>query len=165
MGKALITKNKLVQVWRWIGCLLSVCALSACQSPRVAPEVSLFSIDGISKQSQGFELDLTLALTNPNSVPVSFKGIDLVLYMADEKVATGHSDQAVSLPAKGGAHWPVKVLVSSEGSVKVLKYFGSQLFGGFLQKEGLRYRLEGSLKGFQGFLPIPIKKEGVYFKK
>jgi len=113
-------------------------ALSGCAGlgfDALPPEVTLLNLRPLKPEGleQRFEVDLRF--TNPNDFDLVFSGFNFALDVNEAKVASGVSDQALTLPRLGEAKTTV---VASTSLLELLK----QIMG--VMEEGkLDYRISG----------------------
>lgn len=134
-----------------------VLALAGCASlgPRPeAPTVTLADITpvtlGLTEQTLRFDLDVH----NPNPFDLPVKGVRFTATVSDVEVASGYSDQTVTVPAGGNATLGVDVDMAL---AKVLQNFQSQFTGKGLN---LDYSLHGTVDLANSPTRFPFDVEG-----
>ena len=92
---------------RWAPGLLLACSLplAGCASfPSVRPDPPTVSVAGVRPLSIGLtkqRLEFRLRVENPNDFELPLRSLDFVADLAGERIATGRSDERVTIPANG----------------------------------------------------------------
>lgn len=94
--------------------MLSACAemgkvMEAADIHTPAAQVTGVNISSLSQEAVG--LDLTLAVDNPNVIPVKLTGFDYTLKINGQQLSSGQQRQGVKIPAQGQGevHFPVQL--------------------------------------------------------
>lgn len=132
-----------------LGLWLAACSALGLQKP----QVSLVDIRPAASTLLEQNFDLTLRLQNPNRLPLTASGLSFELSVAGQRLATGVSNQAISVPALGESEIKVRVHTALSSWLKQL--------GKVLQGDGkLEYQLQGRLEGLQGITSLPFSSSG-----
>lgn len=90
------------------GLLVSGCATMLSKKPQ-APVVKIAAVRPLNLSFTKQRLAFTLQVHNPNDYDLPLQNLDFVASLAGNNIATGKSDQAVTLPANGEATVEVEV--------------------------------------------------------
>lgn len=97
-----------------VATLAAVLALGACGSyPSVRPDPPKVSVAGVRPLNVSLtrqRLEFKLLVENPNAFDLPLRSLDFVANVAGEKMATGRSDERVTIPANGEAVVVVEVV-------------------------------------------------------
>ncbi len=88
--------------------LLSGCATMLPKKPE-APVVKIAAVRPLNLSFSKQRLAFTLQVHNPNTYDLPLQSLDFIASLAGKKIATGKSDQEVTLPANGAATVEVEV--------------------------------------------------------
>lgn len=130
--------------------LLSACSLWGLQKP----EVHVTQITPRSSTLFEQTFDITLRVTNPNDQALSAQGLVFDVNLAGQKIATGISNQAIQIPARGDGLVTVTVRTSS---ITWIKQLGKILDSGSGNAD---YTIDGHIYGLNGWGDIPFKTTG-----
>lgn len=94
-------------------CILTVLAAPGCATilskKPLAPVVKIAAVRPLNLSFTKQRLAFTLQVHNPNDYDLPLENLDFVASLAGDNIATGKSDQAVTLPANGEATVEVEV--------------------------------------------------------
>jgi LEA14-like dessication related protein len=147
--------SKISRVGRWALVLLSISILAGCSGLSMKkPDVQVASIQPGRTTLLEQELIVTLRVQNPNDKPLEAKGLYFELSSNGKKIATGVSNQPISIPAMGEGQLPLTVHASIID--------GLSLASAALQedKPALQYQITGYIDGLNGWGRIPFKRSG-----
>ena len=133
--------------------LLSSCSSLPLKKPQ-APSVSVASVRPLNLSLTRQRLEFSLNVKNPNPYNLPLEGLDFVATFAGEKLATGESNDKVTLPANGEAI--VKVEVKAALGTLVSR-FQSMLNSGDIN---LQYGVTGNVKLANWPARIPFNVDG-----
>lgn len=139
--------------------LVSATACTGIKRDTLPPEVSLSKVTLLSAGLFEQRWQLTLRTYNPNSYPLSMRGLKYQLFVAGNEMARGLSNDKVTLPANGEA------LVSTEVTTSLMQIMSQmQALQRAREKDGKResggennlveYRIDGSV--VLGSMPLPL---------
>ena len=141
------------------GLTLALLALVACASfPSARPEPPKVSVAGVRPLNVSLtrqRLEFKLRVENPNPYDLPLRSLDFVANVAGEKIATGRSDERVTIPAEGDAIVAVEVVT---GIDRLIGRMRSMLDDRTLE---LDYDVAGSVKLANWPRRIPFDVEGV----
>jgi LEA14-like dessication related protein len=138
---------------RSLAAALVLCALAACarpQPPTVTPTVARVT----EVTSQGIQLEVLLAVHNPNDFALSARSVEGTLYLDGEtKLGTGQGTPGDSIPAKGSAEVRSQVRMAWETMPSLQK---------FLAREQVPYNFKGhvTVGGDALELTLPFELKG-----
>lgn len=138
-----------------IGLLLSGCATMLPKKPQ-APIVKIAAVRPLNLSFTQQRLAFTLQVHNPNTYDLPLQSLDFVASLAGNKIATGKSDQEVTLPANGEA--TVEVVVEARVD-KLISQFQSMLSATSIN---LEYGVKGHVKLANWPTRIPFDVVGEY---
>jgi LEA14-like dessication related protein len=118
------------------------------------PEVQIASIQTGTSTLLEQELIVTLRVQNPNDRALEAKGIYFELSSQGKRIATGVSNQPISIPAMGEGQVPLTVHASLLDSLALAR---AALQG---DQPALQYQLSGYIDGLNGWGRIPFKRDG-----
>ena len=119
--------------------LVSGCASMLPKKPE-APIVKIASVRPLNLSFTKQRLAFTLQVHNPNDYDLPLQSLNFVASLAGDKIATGKSDQEVTLPANGAATVEVEV---EAGITKLISQFQNMLSANSLN---LDYGVKGYVK-------------------
>lgn len=135
--------------------LLPIALLTGCSDLALKkPEVQLASIQAGRTTLLEQELIVTLRVQNPNDKALQAKGLYFDLSSKGKKIASGVSNQPISIPAMGEGLVPLTVHASL---VEGLALASAALQG---DKPGLEYQISGYIDGLNGWGRIPFSRSG-----
>ena len=118
------------------------------------PEVALSNLSITDISVTGMDLDLDLAVTNPNAIGITLTSLDYAIGMADKPLASGTTKERVEIVARGVTHAKVPVFFnySDVGAV----------YDSFKDQDEVPYQVSGTMKISTpiGDIPIPFKFTG-----
>ena len=150
----------------WIFLLIAGLVISGCSGFRQwlikgldHPVISLESIDLPSFSREGFHLDLTLSLYNPNAITLSLEEIRYTFALNDQELANGQSREPVSIPAQDTVFLPLtlegKFADVGKGILSLLsntqwnyKFTGTLTFTILGGKVEVPFNQQGSIQNF-----------------
>lgn len=141
---------------RFAPVLLAAALMTGCNgiTPLKKPEVQIASIQAGRTTLLEQDLIVTLRVQNPNDRPLEAKGIYFDLNSKGKKIASGLSNQPISIPAMGEGQIPLTVHASLMD--------GLALASAALQGDqpALEYQITGYIDGLNGWGRIPFKRSG-----
>ena len=143
-----------------LGSLLALALLvSGCAAfPSVRPDPPEVSVASVRPLSIGFtkqRLEFRLRVENPNDFELPLRSLDFVADLAGERIATGRSDERVTIPANGEAFVEVEV---ETGVGRLLERMRDMLENRTLE---LDYEVSGFVKLDNWPARIPFDVDGV----
>ncbi|POZ62829.1 LEA type 2 family protein [Chromobacterium alticapitis] len=140
---------------KWIVTALLALLLAGCGSLGLKkPEVSLSNIEPGKSTLFEQNFTVTLRIVNPNAIPLQASGLEFDVMVAGEKLGSGVSDQAISIPANGEGLVPLQVHTSLAAWIRQLANW-QQLPGG-----KMAYEIRGQLKNLNGLATLPFSSHG-----
>lgn len=136
-----------------IAAVLTACSALPLKKPQ-APVVSVAAVRPLNLSFTRQRLAFSLNVKNPNPYDLPLEGLDFVATFAGEKLATGESNDEVTLPAKGEAIVEVEVTAALKNLVS---QFQSMLNSGDID---LQYGITGNVKLANWPTRIPFDVEG-----
>lgn len=144
---------------RSLAVLLSFCALAACARPK-PPTVTPTVARVVAVSDRGVDLQVTLAVHNPNGFDLAARAVEGTLYLDGQtKLGTGRATPRESIPAKGSAEVSSQVHVAWESLPSLQKFLGreqvpydfkgSVTLGGEALEVSLPFELKGTLTSAQ----------------
>ncbi len=144
--------------WRIMFALCGLIAFSACSNlPLKKPEPPIVSVADVRPLNLSLteqRLAFTLKMENPNAYDLPLQGLDFVASFANQEIATGASDQHVTIPANGEAMVEVEV---TAGIDKIISQIESILNAKAIS---LDYGVTGKVKLANWPSKIPFKVNG-----
>lgn len=141
--------------WLLIGSLLLLTQLVGCADLSLKkPEIQVASIEAGNATLLEQDFNVVLRVQNPNNQPLQTQGLYFELSTNGQKLATGISNQPVSIPAMGEGKLPVTLHIST---IEMLKQASRVLDSG---EPKLRYHIKGYLDGLNGWGRIPFSRDG-----
>lgn len=135
--------------------LLTGCATILSKKPQ-APIVKIAAVRPLNLSFTKQRLAFTLQVHNPNAYDLPLQSLDFVASLAGNNIATGKSDQAVTLPANGEATVEVEVEAKIN---KLISHFQSMLSANSIN---LEYGVKGHVKLANWPTRIPFDVVGEY---
>jgi LEA14-like dessication related protein len=137
--------------------LALILCLSSCASLVLKkPEVRVASIELGKSSLLQQDLKVVLRVQNPNAIALNARGLYFQLSSGDEQMASGVSDQAISIPAMGEGMVPLTVHTSM---LDWLKLASDKLGNG---NGVLNYRVSGYLDDVDGMGRVEFKRDGAW---
>ncbi|MDO6460556.1 LEA type 2 family protein [Granulosicoccaceae sp. 1_MG-2023] len=134
--------------------LMTACSSLPTHKP-VAPNVSIAAVRPLNLSLVNQKLAFTLDVENPNSYDLPVEGLDFIASFAGNEIASGSSDQEVTLPAKGTAQMEVIVETSLNDMM--------DRFSAMMKSDGidLSYGITGTVKlaNWPGKIPFNVDGE------
>lgn len=121
-----------------------------------APIVKIAAVKPLNLSFTKQRLAFTLQVHNPNAYDLPLQNLDFVASLAGNNIATGKSDQAVTLPANGEAIVEVEVEAKIN---KLISHFQSMLSANSIN---LEYGVKGHVKLANWPTRIPFDVVGEY---
>ncbi|MBV8047933.1 MAG: LEA type 2 family protein [Paludibacterium sp.] len=140
---------------RRLALLAALSLLAACGSLNLKkPEVQVADIQAGHSTLLQQDFTVTLRVQNPNDRELSARGLAFELKSHGKTLATGLSNQAISIPAMGEGTVPLTVHASLLDLIQLAQ-------NALEQGDGtLDYQISGYLDGVEGWGRIPFKREG-----
>ena len=138
---------------------LLVVLISGCANLPLAdfdePQVELMGLEPLPSQGMEARFLVKLRIVNPNSVPLEIDGMAYDLYLRDNKVFSGVSNEGLSVEAYGESTAELEVAAGVFGSLSLIRDVLSNP-----PADGMPYRLNAKLSrsGIGG--AIRVTKEG-----
>jgi len=120
-----------------------VAACAVLPGARDPLQVTVADIESLPSEGMEMRMLVRLRVQNPNDTPIDYDGISLNLYVLDETLATGVSDERGTIPRFGES--VVSVPVTASALRLVLRTLG--IVGSGKPIERITYRVEGKLGG------------------
>ena len=119
------------------------------------PQVELMGLEPLPSQGMEARFLVKLRIVNPNSVPLEIDGMAYDLYLRDNKVFSGVSNEGLSVEAYGESTAELEVAAGVFGSLSLIRDVLSNP-----PADGMPYRLNAKLSrsGIGG--AIRVTKEG-----
>ncbi len=139
-----------------LGLLLAGCA----SIPRDlrSPELSLVGVEAEDLSVFEQRLLVRLKVFNPNEVELPVRGIDLDVFLEGERLATGTTERAFTVPARGEAEFDMRVRASAATALLKVLERGRKRDG---EGQSLRYRIRGEVRTALGLLrKLPFDEQG-----
>lgn len=136
-------------LWTGLLFLLSACAtIDDVKSPTVAlAELSMVRTGLLSQ-----EVVITLRVGNPNDFAIPLEGLALTVAVNDRELATGLSDETVTLPRLGYADVAVTATASTIGLIRELIALGTE--------SELEYRIFGT-----AYVGTPVGRRAIPYEQ
>lgn len=135
--------------------LCVVLVLGACASLNPQqPEIELEGVRPLNLSLSGQRLAVTLKLSNPNDFDLTLRNVDLTATLGGEAVATGTSDDAVTLPANGEQILELEVIAGLDVALATLRAALDS------DQEGLDYGVNGTVRVAGWPVAIPFETDG-----
>lgn len=138
---------------RSLAAALLLGVLAACARPK-PPTVTPTVARVVAVSSRGVDLEVTLAVHNPNDFALAARAVDGTLYLDGQtKLGTGQARPSASIPAKGSAELRSQLQVAWESLPTLQKYLG---------REQVPYSFRGnvSLGGEALEVTLPFELQG-----
>ena len=138
---------------------LFIALISGCANLPLAdfdePQVELMGLEPLPSQGMEARFLVKLRIVNPNSVPLEIDGMAYDLYLRDNKVFSGVSNEGLSVDAYGESTAELEVAAGVFGSLSLIRDVLSNP-----PADGMPYRLNAKLSrsGIGG--AIRVTKEG-----
>jgi LEA14-like dessication related protein len=132
---------------------LVLCALTACARPK-PPTVTPTVARVVAVSNRGVDLEVTLAVHNPNGFALSARAVAGTLFLDGQtKLGTGQATPQESIPARGSAEVRSQVQVAWESLPSLQKFLG---------REQVPYDFKGSvtLGGEALDITLPFELKG-----
>lgn len=125
-------------------------------APRDPLNIDVAGIEPLPGEGLEMRMAVKIRVQNPNEGEVRFTGTALTLYLNDNKLGTGVSDQSGSVPRFGETVISIPVSISAFSAAQ-------QLFGimGGTASSDLTYRVTGKLVG-DSFKSLKFSGEGKF---
>lgn len=120
------------------------------------PSVEVTSIRLNDSGGLAPEFDIALRLTNPNRDALNIDGMTYTLYLADNKVVSGVSNDLPTVPAYGAAEVRLRATLSLFGSLNLLNDLMSQY------QNSIDYELVTKLDVGRFYPKITVKQQGLF---
>lgn len=130
--------------------LLTSCATLTPQEPTI----ELADVRPLNLSLSGQRLAVTLNVINPNSFDLNLQGVDITATLAGEPVATGSSDNSVTIPADGEQTLELVVTAGLDVALARLRTMLSN------RQTGLDYGVSGTVRLSDWPVPIPFQSDG-----
>lgn len=119
------------------------------------PDVELLALEPLASRGLEARFLLRLRIVNPNPIALDIDGLAYEVYLRDNKVLSGASNQAVRVEAYSEGEAAVEVAAGMMGSLALIRDLMENPTGG-----GIPYRLDAKIsrKGLGGSLRV--SKEG-----
>lgn len=132
--------------------LIMVLAFSCSTLKKIveAPKVKLENVKVSKMAMTGVELEISLAVQNPNNIDFDVKNLSYTLDVNDKEITSGKLKEKVLVKGKQ------KTVVSVPLTVKYSDLLSSALM--FIKQEGMPYRVKGNVE--IGPFTIPFDDKG-----
>ncbi|MFZ9085928.1 MAG: LEA type 2 family protein [Steroidobacteraceae bacterium] len=121
-----------------------------------SPELSLVGVEAEDLSVFEQRLLVRLKVFNPNDRVLPVRGIDLEVFLEGERLATGTTERAFEVPARGEAEFDMRVRANA--ATALLKVLES---GRKREGQALRYRIRGEVRTALGLLrKLPFDEQG-----
>ena len=139
-----------------IAILACALLLGACAATGLArPDLQVVGAEVLRGDLTGQELRVRLHVTNPNARPLDVANVRFEIELAGERFATGSSDRAFVVPAKGELDFEVTTRANLAGAL--LKFLSGGLRG-----DASEYRVVGTLNLGSGLMrTVPFEHRGL----
>jgi len=134
--------------------LVSACGALSSVKPE-APKVSVAGVRPLNISLTRQKLEFRLRVQNPNAFDLPIRSLDFVAELAGDEIATGRSDERVTVPANGEAEIRVDVVT---GIDRLVGKFRSMFEDRTLE---LDYGVTGSVKLTNWPTRIPFDVDGI----
>ncbi len=141
--------------WVLLIALTSACASLTDVVDFDDPEVELLSLEPMAAQGLEARFLVRLRIVNPNGIPLDIDGMAYDVYLRDNKVLSGVSNEPISVGAYSEGTASLEVAAGMLGSLALIRDLMGSSAG-----EGLPYRLDAKIsrKGLGG--AIRVSREG-----
>lgn len=140
---------------RSFAALILLCSLTACARPK-PPTVTPTVARVVAVTNRGVDLQVTLAVHNPNSFELAARAVEGTLYLDGQtKLGTGRATPSESIPAHGSAEVTSQVQVAWESLPSLQNFLGREqvpydfkgnvTLGGSALEVTLPFELKGTL--------------------
>ena len=136
-------------------CLVQVGCVGIARDVR-SPELALVGVEAEDLTVFEQRLVVRLKVFNPNDVELPVRGIDLEVFLEGERLATGMTDRAFQVPARGEAEFDMRVRANAATVLlKVLERSRGRA------AQPLNYRIRGEVRTALGLLrKLPFDERG-----
>lgn len=136
-------------------CLLVVALLAGCASFKPQePDIQLVSVKPLNFSLSGQRLALVLNVTNPNGFDLNLSAVNLSASLAGEPIATGFSDELVTVPADGERQLELVVTAGLDVAFAQLRSMLDDA------QTGLDYGITGTVELSDWPAAIPFDSQG-----
>jgi len=143
--------------FKYFTVLLLITCLSACAGITSFEKPALSVADLVPKKfaRDGQVFTLKLKVDNPNALAIPVQGLDYALNFAGYEVASGISDTATRIPARGTGFVEIDIQANL---IEVLPQIAKAVMSG---EQNISYGLKGAIKLDNAFIKtIPFDQQG-----